>query len=116
MVFVNRSGKGGASLAASVEHLVATELCTAISGNGFQVKTIEHILAALTGLDVDNGYVEVDAAEAPVMDGSTGHFVRLIRSSGIVPKSQRQPYLTFTRPLSAVGGTLRVRTCTPATL
>ena len=109
VVFVNRSGKGGASLAASVEHLVATELCTAISGNGFQVKTIEHILAALTGLDVDNVYVEVDAAEAPVMDGSAGHFVRLIRSAGIAPQSQRQPYLKITRPLEVVDGTRRVR-------
>ena len=109
VVFVNRSGKGGASLAASVEHLVATELCTAISGNGFQVKTIEHILAALTGLDVDNVYVEVDAAEAPVMDGSASHFVRLIRSAGIAPQSQRQPYLKITRPLEIVDGARRVR-------
>jgi len=109
VVFVNRSGKGGASLAASVEHLVATELCTAISGNGFQVKTIEHILAALSGLDIDNVYVEVDAAEAPVMDGSAGHFVRLIRSAGIAPQSQRQPYLKITRPLEVIDGTRRVR-------
>lgn len=109
VVFVNRSGKGGASLAASVEHLVVTELCTAISGNGFQVKTIEHILAALTGLDIDNVYVEVDAAEAPVMDGSAGHFVRLIRSAGIAPQSQRQPYLKITRPLEVVDGNRRVR-------
>ena len=50
IVFVNRNGKDGASLAASVEHLVATELCTAISDNGFQVQTIEHVLAALAGL------------------------------------------------------------------
>jgi len=109
VVFVNRSGKGGASLAASVEHLVATELCTAISGNGFQVRTIEHVLAALTGLDIDNVYVEVDASEAPVMDGSAGHFVRLIRSAGIVPQSRRQPYLKITRPLEVVDGTRRVR-------
>ncbi|MEQ1792387.1 MAG: UDP-3-O-acyl-N-acetylglucosamine deacetylase [Nitrospira sp.] len=109
VVFVNRSGKGGASLAASVEHLVATELCTAISGNGFQVKTIEHILAALTGLDIDNVYVEVDATEAPVMDGSAGYFVRLIRSAGIAPQSQRQPYLKITRPLEVIDGNRRVR-------
>ena len=70
VVFVNRNGKDGASLAASVEHLVPTELCTAISGNGFQVKTIEHILAALAGLDIDNVYVEVDAGEAPVMEAA----------------------------------------------
>ncbi len=109
VVFVNRNGKDGACLAASVEHLVPTELCTAISGNGFQVKTIEHVLAALAGLDIDNIYVEVDAGEAPVMDGSAAHFVRLIRSAGIVPQSRQQPYLKITRPLEVVDGTRRVR-------
>ena len=109
IVFVNRNGKDGSSLAASIEHLVPTELCTAISGNGFQVKTIEHILAALAGLDIDNIYVEIDAGEAPVMDGSAAHFVRLIRSAGIVSQNRLQPYLKITRPLEVSDGSRRVR-------
>lgn len=109
IVFVNRNGHAGASLAATVKHLVPTELCTAISGNGFQVKTIEHVLAALAGLHVDNAYVEVDAGEAPVMDGSSAPFVRLIRSAGLVSQSKRQPYLKMTRPLEIVDGSRRIR-------
>lgn len=109
VVFVNRLSADGASLAASVEHLVATELCTAISGNGFQVKTIEHILAALAGLGIDNVYVDVNASEAPVMDGSSAHFVRLIQSAGIVAQNRRQPYLKITRPLEVIDGNRRVR-------
>jgi UDP-3-O-[3-hydroxymyristoyl] N-acetylglucosamine deacetylase len=109
IVFINRNGKDGASLAASIKHVVPTELCTAISGNGFQVKTIEHVLAALAGLNVDNAYVELNAGEAPAMDGSAAHFVRLIRSAGIVPQNRRQPYLKITRPLELVDGTRRVR-------
>jgi UDP-3-O-[3-hydroxymyristoyl] N-acetylglucosamine deacetylase len=88
---------------------VATELCTAISGNGFQVKTIEHILAALAGLGIDNVYVDVNASEAPVMDGSSAHFVRLIQSAGIVAQNRRQPYLKITRPLEVIDGNRRVR-------
>jgi UDP-3-O-[3-hydroxymyristoyl] N-acetylglucosamine deacetylase len=109
IVFVNRNGHAGASLAATVKHLVPTELCTAISGNGFQVKTIEHVLAALAGLNVDNVYVDVDAGEAPVMDGSSAPFVRLIRSAGLVSQSKRQPYLKMTRPLEVVDGPRRIR-------
>jgi UDP-3-O-[3-hydroxymyristoyl] N-acetylglucosamine deacetylase len=109
VVFVNRNGHAGASLAASVEHLVPTELCTAISGNGFQVKTIEHVLAALAGLSVDNVYAEVDAGEAPVMDGSSAPFVRLIQSAGIVSQNRPQPYLKMTRPLEVVDGSRRIR-------
>ncbi|HSB45726.1 MAG TPA: UDP-3-O-acyl-N-acetylglucosamine deacetylase [Nitrospira sp.] len=109
VVFVNRNGHAGASLAASVDHLVPTELCTAISGNGFQVKTIEHVLAALAGLNVDNVYVDVDAGEAPVMDGSAGPFVRLIQSAGIISQKKLQPYLKMTRPLEVVDGSRRIR-------
>lgn len=109
VVFVNRNGHAGASLAASVDHLVPTELCTAISGNGFQVKTIEHVLAALAGLNVDNVYVDVDAGEAPVMDGSAGPFVRLIQSAGIISQKKLQPYLKMTRPLEVVDGFRRIR-------
>ena len=109
VVFVNRTGHAGASLAASVDHLVATELCTAISGNGFQVKTIEHVLAALAGLNVDNAYVDIDASEAPVMDGSSAPFVRLIESAGVVSQNRLRSFLKITRPLEIVDGSRRIR-------
>jgi UDP-3-O-[3-hydroxymyristoyl] N-acetylglucosamine deacetylase len=109
IVFVNRNGHAGATLSASVEHLVATELCTAISGNGFQVKTIEHVLAALAGLNVDNAFVDIDAAEAPVMDGSSAPFVQLIQSAGVVSQHRRRSFLKITRPLEIVDGSRRIR-------
>ncbi|HEY6085245.1 MAG TPA: UDP-3-O-acyl-N-acetylglucosamine deacetylase [Nitrospira sp.] len=109
IVFVNQNGHAGATLAATVKHLVPTELCTAISGNGFQVKTIEHVLAALAGLNVDNAYVDIDAGEAPVMDGSSAPFVRLIRSAGLVSQNKHQSYLKMTRPLEVVDGSRRIR-------
>jgi UDP-3-O-[3-hydroxymyristoyl] N-acetylglucosamine deacetylase len=106
---VNRNGHAGATLAASVNHLVATELCTAISGNGFQVKTIEHVLAALAGLNVDNAFVDIDAAEAPVMDGSSAPFVQLIQSAGVVSQNRRRSFLKITRPLEIMDGSRRIR-------
>ena len=109
IVFVNRNGHAGATLPASVDHLVATELCTAISGNGFQVKTIEHVLAALAGLNVDNAFVDIDAAEAPVMDGSSAPFVQLIQSAGVVSQNRRRSFLKITRPLEIVDGSRRIR-------
>jgi len=108
-VFVNRNGKSGASLPASIEHLVPTELCTAINGNGFQVKTIEHVLAALSGLGVDNVYIDVTAGEIPVMDGSAAPFVRLIQSVGLASQSRRQPYLKIMAPIEVSDGQKRVR-------
>lgn len=109
VVFVNRNGHAGASLPASIEHRVPTELCTALSGNGFQVKTIEHVLAALSGLEVDNVYIDVTAGEVPVMDGSAAPFVRLIRSVGVLSQNQTQSYLKIMAPLEVSEGSKRVR-------
>ncbi len=109
VVFVNRNGHAGASLPASIEYRVPTELCTAISGNGFQVKTIEHVLAALSGLEVDNVYIDVTAGEVPVMDGSAAPFVRLIKSVGVVSQNRKQPYLKIMAPLEMSEGSKRVR-------
>ena len=109
VVFVNRNGHAGASLPASIEYRVPTELCTAISGNGFQVKTIEHVLAALSGLEVDNVYIDVTAGEVPVMDGSAAPFVRLIKSVGVVSQNRKQPYLKIMAPLEVSEGSKRVR-------
>jgi UDP-3-O-[3-hydroxymyristoyl] N-acetylglucosamine deacetylase len=88
---------------------VSTELCTAISTNGHQIKTIEHILAALAGLEVDNVLIEMDAGEVPVMDGSASAFVKLIRSAGVVPQTRRQSYIKITQPIEVSDGSRRVR-------
>jgi UDP-3-O-[3-hydroxymyristoyl] N-acetylglucosamine deacetylase len=109
ITFVQKNGEKETVLPASVTNRVSTELCTAISSNGHQVKTIEHILAALAGLEVDNVLIEVNAGEVPVMDGSAGPFVKLIRSAGIVPQTRRQSYVKITQPIEVVDGSRRVR-------
>ena len=109
VVFVIRNGKANAPLAASIENLVPTELCTAIHSNGFQVKTIEHVLAALAGLEIDNVYIDVTAGEVPVMDGSAAPFVRLIQSVGCISQNRRQPYLKIMAPIEVSEGSKRVR-------
>lgn len=109
IVFVYRNGSGQTLLPAAVSNKVPTELCTAISVNGHQIKTIEHLLAALAGMEVDNVYVEVDAGEVPVLDGSAGPFVRLIRSAGVIPQARRQAYVKIMQPIEVVDGPRRVR-------
>ncbi len=106
IVFINRAGT---SLSASIQHRVPTELCTAISGNGFQVQTIEHLLAALAGLQVDNVFVDITSAEVPVMDGSAAPFVRLIQSVGTIEQERKQPFLKITAPIEITEGSKHVR-------
>lgn len=99
VVFLRKMDGSAIPLGASISNLVATELCTAISSAGTQIKTIEHVLAALCGLGVDNVYIEIDAGEVPVMDGSAGPFVRLIKAAGIVPQNRVQRFLKITQPI-----------------
>src|SRR5699024_715474 len=61
-----------------------TMLCTALGNeDGVRVSTIEHLSAALAGLGIDNLFIEVDAPEIPVMDGSSHPFIYLLQSGGI---------------------------------
>lgn len=68
---------------AKSEFVGDTTMSTTLQKNGVRVSTVEHLLSALAGLAIDNCYIDVTAAEVPIMDGSAAPFVFLIQSAGI---------------------------------
>src|SRR5690606_3136886 len=60
-----------------------TRLCSLVEKDGVKVGTVEHIMSALAGLGIDNVYIDLDAPEVPIMDGSASPFVFLLQSAGI---------------------------------
>ncbi|HET7197260.1 MAG TPA: UDP-3-O-acyl-N-acetylglucosamine deacetylase [Burkholderiales bacterium] len=60
-----------------------TRLASCLARDGVKVHTVEHLMSALGGLGIDNAYVDLDAAEVPIMDGSASPFVLLIQQAGI---------------------------------
>ena len=58
-------------------------MSTSLTWKDVKISTVEHLLSAMAGLGIDNAYVEVNAAEIPIMDGSAGPFVFLIQSAGL---------------------------------
>lgn len=65
-------------------HLVSdTRMCSALQSGNSKVSTVEHLMSALAGLGVDNLFIDIDAAEVPIMDGSAAPFVFLIQSAGL---------------------------------
>ncbi|NOS95322.1 MAG: UDP-3-O-acyl-N-acetylglucosamine deacetylase [Methylotenera sp.] len=70
-----------------------TRMCSALEANGARVATVEHIMSALAGLGIDNVYVEVDASEIPIMDGSSGPFVFLLQQAGIVEQAAAKKFM-----------------------
>lgn len=80
-------------------------LCTMLSGaNGVTVATVEHLLAALRGLGVDNVDIEVDGAEVPIMDGSAEPFVDAIEEAGLRELDEPRRYIKVLRPIKVTDG------------
>ena len=68
---------------ARAENVGDTTMSTSLTWKDVRISTVEHLLSAMAGLGIDIAYVEVNAAEIPIMDGSAGPFVFLIQSAGL---------------------------------
>ncbi len=80
-------------------------LCTVLSGlHGVSVATVEHLLAALRGLEVDNVDIEVDGAEVPIMDGSAEPFVDAVEEAGLRELDEPRRYIKVLRPVQVKDG------------
>lgn len=84
---------------ATYENVCDTTLCTTLQHNGVKVATVEHLLSALAGLGIDNAYIDVNAAEVPIMDGSAAPFVFLIQSAGIREQVAKKRYIRILKPI-----------------
>ncbi|MDR2112366.1 MAG: UDP-3-O-acyl-N-acetylglucosamine deacetylase [Candidatus Accumulibacter sp.] len=74
-----------------------TRMSSSLERDGVKVGTIEHLMSALAGLGVDNAYVDLDAAEAPILDGSASPFVFLILSAGIEEQRAAKKFIRVKR-------------------
>ncbi len=86
-----------------------TRLCSALEANGARVATVEHIMSALAGLGVDNVYIEVDASEIPIMDGSSGPFVYLLQEAGVVEQAAAKKFIRVKKTVEVIDGDKWVR-------
>lgn len=86
-----------------------TRLCTTVCHNGVRISTVEHLLSALAGLGIDNAYIDLSAAEVPIMDGSAGPFVFLIQSAGIEEQKAPKRFIRIKRPVIVEDGDKWVR-------
>ena len=77
---------------ATIENLKTVERATTIGEGSVRVHTVEHVLAALWAMGVDNAIVEMNANEPPIGDGSAQIYVDLIRKAGVVPQEEPRKY------------------------
>jgi len=86
-----------------------TRMCSALEANGVRVATVEHIMSALAGLGVDNVYIDIDAAEIPIMDGSSGPFVFLLQEAGLLEQDAAKKFIRVKKIVEVVEGDKWVR-------
>lgn len=95
----------GRQIRALVSEIGATSFCTVLGEQtGFHVATVEHIMAALFGLGVDNVLIEIDGHEVPVLDGSASMFVDAIDQAGIEVLDVKRRYIRVLKPVRIESG------------
>lgn len=91
-------------ISARPENVGDTTLSTTLVDGDVRVSTVEHLLSALAGLGIDNAYIDLSAAEVPIMDGSAGPFVFLVQSAGIEEQNAPKRFIRIKKPVIVKDG------------
>jgi UDP-3-O-[3-hydroxymyristoyl] N-acetylglucosamine deacetylase / 3-hydroxyacyl-[acyl-carrier-protein] dehydratase len=86
-------------ISANAEYVIDTSRGTVIEKHGVRISTIEHSLAALTGMDLDNVLIEIDNEEVPILDGSSRLFVEAIANAGTIEQEAEREYFVVTEKI-----------------
>lgn len=92
------------SIPALAENVGETTLSSTLMQGDVRISTVEHLMSAMSGLGIDNAYVDVSAPEVPIMDGSAGPFVFLIQSAGIEEQDAPKSYIRILKEVSVTQG------------
>jgi UDP-3-O-[3-hydroxymyristoyl] N-acetylglucosamine deacetylase len=102
---ITKRGRIVADIPAHVDHVKNLTLCTVLGDeSGTTVGTVEHLLAALRGLSIDNCYIELDSREVPIMDGSAAAFVGAVDGVGIRELLKPRRFIKVLKPVRAEDG------------
>ena len=103
-----RTDLGGFEIPATVESVAHCSYATTLMRTGVMLSTVEHLLAALRGLNVDNAFIEVDNLEIPIMDGSAEDFAQIIERAGVVEQPLARRALLVREKVSYEQGNRRI--------
>jgi UDP-3-O-acyl-N-acetylglucosamine deacetylase len=90
---------GRPAVPAAVEYVINTERATSIGRGEAIIRTVEHVMAALAAMGVDNALVQLDGEEPPFADGAAAEFVRLIQQAGVVELDAPRRVRVLTAPV-----------------
>jgi UDP-3-O-[3-hydroxymyristoyl] N-acetylglucosamine deacetylase len=97
IVFVRTDLEIPQGISAHFKNVVSTQLATTLGRGQMTISTVEHVLAALYGMGIDNAICEVDGPEMPILDGSSVQFCEAIERAGVRTQREAQPYVAIRR-------------------
>ena len=100
LVFTRADLPGAPPIPATLEHVTGTELGTRLGSDGVDVITVEHVLAALSALVVDNAVLRLDGPEVPILDGSFAPYLEAIQAAGTEPQEAVAEVVEVVEPIS----------------
>ena len=103
-----RTDLGNLEIPATVTNLASIQYATGLARDSASVETVEHLLAALVSLGIDNVIVELNHSEVPIMDGSASPFIYLINEAGVRRLAAPRRYLKVIRPIALSRGDKRI--------
>ena len=98
IIFKRVDQKNHPIIPADIDYVTDTNRGTVIDKDGIRIHTVEHVLASLSGLGIDNVVIELSSQEPPILDGSALPFVQAIKKVGIVEQSEQQDVLKIVEP------------------
>jgi UDP-3-O-[3-hydroxymyristoyl] N-acetylglucosamine deacetylase/3-hydroxyacyl-[acyl-carrier-protein] dehydratase len=96
--------EGRPEIEARVENVSDTNRSVTLARGNVKIHTVEHVLAALAGFEIDNAIVEMDSNEPPIADGSSREFCKIIQAAGIAPQPEKRETFTPSEPIELVSG------------
>lgn len=104
IIFVRTDLTPAVEIQATAKNVGDTTLSTTLMNGDTRASTVEHLLSAMAGLGIDNAYVELSAAEVPIMDGSAGPFVFLLQSAGVEEQNAPKKFIRIKKPITVTDG------------
>ncbi|MBW6512589.1 MAG: UDP-3-O-acyl-N-acetylglucosamine deacetylase [Desulfuromonadaceae bacterium] len=108
IIFHRSEGERSVSIEAVSANVVDTRLATVIGKSGLSVSTVEHLLAALAALGIDNLHIDIDGPEVPILDGSSAPFIKLLNDTGLKKLNRSRKFLAIRKSLFVIDGEKRV--------
>lgn len=96
VVFVVKAGDSNVEIKADVKNILTTNRSTTIGKGDIKIATVEHLLAAIYALGIDDIYIEIEGEEIPILDGSSSKFCDGLKNAGIVEKEKEKDYFEIT--------------------